>query len=78
LKCKEAIRELSNFLDGEIGGALKVELEQHFQECDECNLLVIQTRKTIEFYIQTEPTALPHEMKTRLHGTLRKKLSPPA
>jgi len=78
LKCKEAIQEISNFLDGDLNDALKKELERHFAECDECNLVVVQTRKMIEIFIQAEPVDLPHEVRTRLHGTLRKKLSQPS
>lgn len=78
MKCEEAIREVANFLDGEVASALKLELERHFAECTECNLVVVQTKKTIEFFIESEAPDLPHEVHTRLHGTLRKRLSPPA
>lgn len=78
MKCNDAIRELSNFLDGEVASALQHELEAHFKECDECNLVVVQTKKTIEFFLESEAVELPSDVRTRLHGTLRKRLSPPA
>lgn len=78
MKCKEAIREVSEFLDGKLDAALKRELEAHFSECEECNLVVVQTRKTIEFFIESEAPELPGDVHTRLHGTLRKRLSPQA
>lgn len=78
MKCKEAIREVSEFLDGKLDAGLKRELEAHFKECEECNLVVVQTKKTIEFFIESEAPELPGEVHTRLHGTLRKRLSPHA
>jgi len=78
LKCREAIQEISNFLDGDLDGGLRKELERHFAECDECNLVVVQTRKMIEIFIQAEPVDLPLEVRSRLHGTLRKRLNPSA
>lgn len=77
MNCREAIREVSNFIDGEVGNALRRELEQHFAECEECNLVVVQTKKTVEFFIESEASELPLDVKTRLHGTLRKRLSGP-
>jgi anti-sigma factor RsiW len=77
LRCKDAIQEISNFLDGELGDAVKHELEQHFKECEHCHLVVVQTRQAIEFFLESEPEELPVEVKTRLHGMLRRKLSQP-
>jgi len=78
LKCREAIQEISNFLDGDLNDRLRKELERHFGECEECNLVVVQTKKMIEIFIQSEPRDLPHEVRNRLHGTLRKKLRQPS
>jgi anti-sigma factor RsiW len=78
LRCKDAIEEISNFLDDELGEALKRELEQHFKECEHCHLVVVQTRKAIEFFLESEPEDLPVDVKTRLHGMLRRKLSQPS
>lgn len=77
MRCKEAIQEISSFLDGELGDAVKRELEQHFSECEHCHLVVVQTKKAIEFFIESEPEELPAEVKTRLHGTLRRRLGQP-
>lgn len=78
MNCREAIREVSNFLDGDLSEGLKRQLESHFAECEECNLVVVQTRKTIEIFIQSEPVDLPPEVRSRLHGTLRRRLRPEA
>jgi anti-sigma factor RsiW len=77
LRCSEAIREISNFIDGEMGAALQHELEEHFKECEHCHLVVVQTKKAIEFYLESEADELPGDVKTRLHGMLKRKLNPP-
>lgn len=77
MRCSEAIREISNFIDGELGAAVQHELEEHFKECEHCHLVVVQTKKAIEFYLESEPEELPGDVKSRLHGTLRKRLSSP-
>jgi len=77
LRCSEAIREISNFIDGELGAAVQHELEEHFKECEHCHLVVVQTKKAVEFFIESEPEELPVEVRTRLHGALRKRLSSP-
>jgi anti-sigma factor RsiW len=77
LNCRDAIHEISSFLDGELDAGLKAHLEQHFAECDDCRLIMVQTKKTIEIFVNDEPVELPAEVRSRLHGALRKRLSPP-
>jgi anti-sigma factor RsiW len=79
LNCRDAINEISNFIDGDLGAALKRELEHHFAECEECRLVVVQTQKTIEIFVESEskPHDLPLDVQTRLHDRLRKKLRQP-
>jgi len=74
LNCQSVIRELSNFIDGELDGALKRELERHFADCEECRLVVDQTKKTIEIFCDCEPIDLPGDVRSRLHQALSRKL----
>jgi anti-sigma factor RsiW len=77
LNCKSVIRELSNYIDGDLEPAVKQELERHLAHCEDCTMVVDQTRKTIELYCDSEPVALPKDVHNRLHESLRKKSSPP-
>lgn len=74
MNCRDVIHELSNFIDGELDGALKRELERHFANCEECRLVVDQTKKTIEIFCDCEPIELPGDMRNRLHEALLRKL----
>ena len=74
MNCKGVIRELSNYIDGDLEPAMKEELERHLSHCEDCSMIVDQTRKTIELYCNSEPVALPDEVRQRLHASLRKKM----
>jgi anti-sigma factor RsiW len=73
LNCEDVIHDLSDFIDGDLDGALKQELESHLKDCEDCRLVVDQTRKTIEVFCDSEPVELPGEVRARLHDALRRK-----
>ena len=75
MNCKSVISELSNYLDGELELAEKQELQQHLADCQECNLIVNQTKLTVDIFCDSEPVALPPDVQTRLHEALRRKFS---
>jgi anti-sigma factor RsiW len=74
LNCKEVIRDISNFIDGDLDAASKQDLESHLKDCEECRLVVNQTKKTVEVFCDSEPVELPGEVRNRLHDALRRKL----
>jgi anti-sigma factor RsiW len=74
LNCPDVIHELSNFIDGDLDPALKLELEKHFKDCADCRLVVDQTKKTIEIFCDSEPLELPDEVRAGLHEALRRNL----
>jgi len=75
LNCNGVIREISNYIDGELELPAKQELERHLEHCGECNMVVNQTRMTVEVFCDSEPVELPSDVKARLHDALRRKLS---
>ena len=74
MNCKHVIRELSNYIDGNLDPALKQELERHLAHCEDCTMIVDQTRKTIQIFSGSEPINLPSDVKSRLHAALHKRL----
>lgn len=74
MKCKDVIRELSDYLDGELGRDVVAEVERHMQHCEDCRLVVDTTRKTISLYCNQEPAPLPDDVHERLHQALEKRL----
>jgi anti-sigma factor RsiW len=76
LNCEGVIRELSSYLDGELDPAVQKELERHLGDCGECALIVDQTKKTVQFFCNSEPVELPAEVRSRLREALRRKIRP--
>ena len=74
MNCNGVIREISNYLDGELELPAKQDLERHLEHCEECNLVVNQTRVTVELFCDSKPVELPGDVKSRLHDALRRKL----
>jgi anti-sigma factor RsiW len=75
LNCAGVIREISNYLDGELELAVKQDLERHLADCEECKMVVDQTKLTVEIFCDSKPVALPADVKSRLHEALRRKVS---
>ena len=75
MNCKGVIRELSNYIDGDLDPAAKQELERHLEHCEDCTMTVDQTRKSIEILCDSRPVELPSDVRSRLHAAMRQKLS---
>jgi len=76
LNCKGVIRELSNYIDGDLDPAVKLELERHLGHCEDCTMIVDQTKKSIEILCDSKPVELPSDVRSRLHAALRQKIGP--
>jgi anti-sigma factor RsiW len=75
LNCKDVIREVSNYLDGELDAATMQELSKHLSHCGHCKLVVDQTKLTIEIFCDSQAVLLPSEVRGRLHDALRRKMA---
>ncbi|GAC1670048.1 MAG: hypothetical protein PVS2B2_00270 [Candidatus Acidiferrum sp.] len=75
MNCKGVILELSNYIDGDLDPALTQELERHLSHCQDCCLVVDQTKKTIELFCNSEPVSLPPDVRIKLHTALREKMN---
>ncbi len=73
MTCKQVIRQLSEYLDGELEAGLAQDLHRHLEHCEDCRLVVDTTRKTIEIYCNTEPLPLPEPVRERLMRALATK-----
>ncbi len=64
--CRAIKDELSDYLDGELEGALCAEIEQHLRGCDNCRVMVDTLNKTITLYRQYGCEELPPDVHARL------------
>ncbi|MCL6565977.1 MAG: zf-HC2 domain-containing protein [Acidobacteriia bacterium] len=78
MDCRAVIRELSEYLDGELDRTLFEEVERHLAHCQDCRLVVNTTKKTIEFYCNSAPLPLPEDVRNRLHAALATRLKRPS
>ncbi len=75
MNCKGVIRELSNYIDGDLDPLVKQELEDHLEHCEDCTMIVDQTKKSIEILCDSRPVELSAGVRSRLHAALRQKLA---
>lgn len=71
--CKEVVKEISNYLDGDLDEETKNQLREHLKKCSNCQVIFDTTRKTIELYCDGELFPLPDAVRERLHQALRRK-----
>ncbi len=74
MNCKGVIRELSDYLNGELDASARGELERHLEDCEDCRLVVDTTKKTIQIFCNSDPVPLPEDIRARLHAALEKRL----
>ncbi len=74
MKCNQAIKEISGYLDGELDSELKQTLEAHLTYCNHCHAVFDTTKKTIELYCDGKVYSLPDDVRMRLHEALKRKL----
>ena len=70
IKCRLFLQQLSEYLDGDAGAALRTEVERHINLCHDCWVVVDSCSKTIAFYQQEELRELPADLHNRLMRAL--------
>ena len=68
------MRELSEYLDGQLDTNVMTELEEHLKNCEDCRLVVDTTKKTVQIFCNSDPVPLPDDMRERLHRALFSRL----
>lgn len=74
MNCKNVVRELSSYLNGELDTRVMADLERHLNNCEDCRLVVDTTKKTVQIFCNSEPVPLPADTRERLHKALANRL----
>jgi anti-sigma factor RsiW len=74
LNCKGVIRELSNYIDGDLDPSVVQELERHLGHCEDCKMLLDQTRKTVDIFCGSKKVSLTDDARGRIHAALRARM----
>jgi anti-sigma factor RsiW len=73
VNCKDALQQITGYLDGNVDDELKQMLEVHLKCCHHCQVVFDTTKKTIELYCDGKLFPLPNRVRERLHDALRAK-----
>lgn len=75
-ECQRLLRQLNEYVDGELAAELCQELRQHMTDCPDCEIVFETLTKTVALYrhLDEQPEALPSDVESRLFHRLR--LSP--
>jgi anti-sigma factor RsiW len=76
IKCEDVWREISNYLDGEVGAELQLAIEEHFHECKRCAAVVAGTRNVIQLYGDERMQEVPLGFSSRLHRRIESSILP--
>lgn len=71
--CKDLLKSLGDYIDGDLEPGLCAELESHMHDCVDCRLVVDSLKKTITVYRAGKPDPLPEKFSARLHKALQER-----
>jgi anti-sigma factor RsiW len=75
VNCDSVIHELSNYIDGDLDAAMRREIDAHLKGCSECQVIIDQTKLTVNIFCDSEMVELPDDVRQRLHEALRRKMA---
>jgi len=69
--CKELLKNLNDYIDGELEGMLCAEIDAHLEHCNNCQIVVNTLKKTIHLYQEEgQEVQIPDEVRRRLLARL--------
>jgi anti-sigma factor RsiW len=77
VSCEAVLEQLSNFVDGDIGPALRAEIEAHLRTCHRCSVLHDTLRKMLIIVADERVFEIPVGYSERLHAFIDRHLSAP-
>ena len=70
MNCSDFLKELTDYLDGELDQRTKEELDEHLAWCRDCFVVCNTTKKTIEIYRDSTIYELPDDLRGRLQSAI--------
>ncbi len=74
VNCELVWREISNYVDGEVNGALRLGMEEHFKTCAHCASVLAGTRNVVQLYGDERMLEVPAGFSQRLERRLGQRL----
>jgi anti-sigma factor (TIGR02949 family) len=72
-RCQDSLRQINEYIDGDLADDLCEELENHMQNCPDCRIVVDTLSKTVKLYRSLAQTSidLPPDVESRLLSRLK-------
>ena len=74
MNCDGVVRSVSSYIDGEVEVSVQREIEVHLAGCQECAILVQQTKYTVTWYRDSDLVDYPGDVRSRLHERLKRQM----
>ena len=68
MSCQRVLQELSNYIDNEVDGSLREQIESHLKSCRRCSVVLDTTRKTVRIYSEEGVLEVPDGFNQRLRA----------
>lgn len=85
MKCEDLLAALNEYVDGELDPGICDAFQQHLAECNPCQIVVDNIRKTIRLYKAGEllhevevPAVFQQKLSQKLHDRWKVKFSRPS
>ncbi len=73
MKCEDLLRALNDYVDGDVDPAICEAFAGHLADCNPCQIVVDNIRKTITLYRGQQSIEVPLPFQERLHQQIRQK-----
>jgi hypothetical protein len=73
ISCYEVWREVSNFIDCEVGAELRARMDAHFKNCAHCKAILDGTRNVVKLVGDGVEFEMPAGFSSRLQERIRKR-----
>jgi anti-sigma factor RsiW len=73
MNCDDLLKQLNEYVDGNLQPGLCDEFVAHLKDCNPCQLVVDNIRQTIKLYKDGQEIELPEACRAKLHAILKEK-----
>lgn len=71
IDCRRVLRELSDYLEGDLPPQLRLQIERHLKECDHCTAVYDGMRNVVRLLGDEKAIELPEGFSRRLRERFR-------
>jgi predicted anti-sigma-YlaC factor YlaD len=75
INCKHVWQHISAYIDGDVDEALRVEIDQHLENCEICSAVLDSTRNVVVLVADDRVFELPAGFTNRLHARLDQEIA---